>query len=232
MATLEGPDRAGDGRPNRVGRSWKTRYDQTVATSHAWAVLGVGPGLAGHGLAVAAASPRFGDQDAGVARTALPLSSFTPGAVAPLTASELCEGARPSRRVSVATRDQVLERYGMRHVHADRYELDALITPELGGTTDAENLWPQMYDSPAWNARVKDEIEQLLPELVCRGELDLARAQQELARDWIAAYKHHFKTDAPLRAHRGPALADDDELEFESPDMLSQSTGELRLVGR
>jgi hypothetical protein len=150
--------------------------------------------------------------------------------LAPLTAAELCEGDRPSRRVSIATRNQVLDRYRMRHVPADQYELDALITPELGGTTDAGNLWPQMYDSPVWNARVKDELEQLLPQLVCRGEIGLAQAQQAIARDWITAYKHHFKTTAPLRAHVGPPIDDEDELEFESPHVLALARLEPRLV--
>lgn len=214
------------------GCSWPTRLRRALATTHAWAVLGVAtPFLfAVAWLSQPAESPWFGYRRPAAVGAALPISSFTPGAVAPLTTSELCGGTRPSRRVSVATRDQVLDRYGMRHVSAERYELDALITPELGGTTGAENLWPQMYGSTVWNARVKDELERLLPQLVCRGELDLARAQQEIANDWIAAYKRHFRTDAPLRAHVGPPPDDDDELEFESPFVLAQSRGDWRFV--
>ena len=165
--------------------------------------------------------------------TALPHSSLTPGAVAALTTAELCAGARPSRLVSLATRDRVLASYRMQHVAADSYELDALITPELGGTTDAENLWPQLYASPVWNARVKDELERLLPEMVCRGQVDLARAQREIASDWVAAYKHYFKTDTPLVAHVGPPLAEDDELEFATPEVVLSAASDARpYVGR
>jgi hypothetical protein len=59
---------------------------------------------------------------------------------------------------------------------------------------------------------VKDELESLLPRLVCAGALDLETAQRDMAVDWIAAYKKYFNTDHPLQAHRGPAPDDDDEV--------------------
>ena len=145
----------------------------------------------------------------------LPIARLTPGAVTALTTRELCDGATPSRRVSAADRAQVLRNYHMEGVPESAYELDALITPELGGSTDQRNLWPQRYDSPVWNARVKDEIERLLPQLVCDGRVDLARAQREIATDWVGAYKKYFATDRPLVAHiTGPAPLDDDQLQI------------------
>ena len=45
---------------------------------------------------------------------------------------------------------------------------------------------------------MKDELEQLLPALVCRGVVDLATAQRDIAADWIAAYKKYFHTDRPV----------------------------------
>jgi hypothetical protein len=86
----------------------------------------------------------------------------------------------------------------MSDVPSDEYELDYLITPELGGAPDARNLWPQRYAAGAWNARVKDELERLLPRLVCDGRVDLQAAQHDIARDWIAAYRKYFKTNTPL----------------------------------
>ena len=165
----------------------------------------------------AVAVPALWSRDASIqmiasATDGLPDRSLTPGAVSTISAAELCSGARPSRVVTVATRDRVLRAYRMEGVHASEYELDALITPELGGTTDAANLWPQRYESPLWTAHVKDELEELLPALVCRGEIELARAQQEIATDWVAAYKRHFKTGVPLRAHLVAPRAEQDEL--------------------
>jgi hypothetical protein len=97
----------------------------------------------------------------------------------------------------------------MEHVAVREYELDYLITPELGGAPDARNLWPERYATSVWNARVKDDMEDLLPQLICRGQLDLATAQRDIADNWIAAYKRYFKTDRPIR--RPVDLRDDDD---------------------
>lgn len=131
----------------------------------------------------------------------LPVASLTPGAASSLASSELCDGRRPSRVVAADVRRAVLVTYGMEDVPEDEYELDALITPELGGTTDARNLWPQRYASLVWHARVKDVLEERLAADVCAGRVELTRAQRDLATDWVAAYRRYFNTDVPLRAH-------------------------------
>lgn len=152
---------------------------------------------------------------AGPAQSAsLPLGHFTPGATSDATAAELCSGPRPAPRVvSYVIKRQVLQHYRMEHVSPSEYELDYLITPELGGVPEASNLWPERYDS-VWNARVKDDLEALLPRLVCDGALDLQTAQREIAGNWIAAYKKHFMTDRPLPGSSARA-DDDDEIVFE-----------------
>jgi hypothetical protein len=137
-----------------------------------------------------------------VERDALPVASLTPGATWNVSVEELCAPAgRELREVSAAVRHQVLRRYGMEGVPADEYELDYLITPELGGAPDVQNLWPQRYASRTWNAHVKDQLERLLPRLVCDGTLPLQTAQRDIAADWVAAYKKYLKTDVPLRMH-------------------------------
>jgi hypothetical protein len=91
----------------------------------------------------------------------------------------------------------VVRDYRMERLPMQEYELDYLITPELGGSDDRRNLWPEPYASQLWNARVKDELEELLPSLVCAGTLPLAIAQHDMATDWVAAYKKYFHTDRP-----------------------------------
>jgi hypothetical protein len=162
----------------------------------------------------------------------LPQSSLTPGAVSALTTAELCNGVRPSRLVTDSVRRQVLHAYQMEEVPAATYELDALITPELGGSTDPANLWPQRYRSPVWNARVKDALERALPEMVCRQQITLAQAQQEIASDWIAAYKHHFHTEMPLRAHLGPSDDEDAELVLVRGEAAVTQVATVRIVSR
>jgi hypothetical protein len=85
-----------------------------------------------------------------------------------------------------------------KEAHGITYEVDYLITPALGGADDIRNLWPQSYVSTAWNARVKNALEDRLRDLVCRGQLDLGEAQREIATDWIAAYKKYVRSgEAP-----------------------------------
>lgn len=158
-------------------------------------------------------APRSGSATAG---NSLPVATLTPGAVSNLTAAELCAGSRTSRTVSQEVRQRVLTRYGMQSTPSDRYELDALVTLELGGTVEPENLWPQTYESPVWNARIKDALERLLADEVCGGRVPLWLAQREIATDWVASYKRRFHTDAPLPSHARSTEVDDD-LEFEPP---------------
>jgi anti-sigma factor RsiW len=150
------------------------------------------------------------DQFAVRHRLSLPVATITPGATADVSVEELCSGTPRLQPITAAMRAQVLSAYGVENVPPEQYELDYLITPELGGATDVRNLWPQRYGSPVWNARVKDELEELLPRLVCSRQLGLATAQRDMASDWIAAYKKYFNTDVPLEAHRGPAIDNDD----------------------
>ncbi|MGC4084989.1 MAG: hypothetical protein QM736_23455 [Vicinamibacterales bacterium] len=116
-----------------------------------------------------------------------------------MAADELCR-ARPVEPAPIpkAIRESVLRAYGMQDTPAHEYELDYLVTPDLGGAPHPDNLWPEPYGTHVWNARVKDQLEELLPELVCDGKVDLATAQHDIAVDWIAAYKKYFKTDRPV----------------------------------
>jgi anti-sigma factor RsiW len=134
-----------------------------------------------------------------VERDALPVASLTPGATLDLEAGALCAQAPKVQEIAAAVRLSVLRSYGMEQVPADQYELDYLITPALGGAPEARNLWPQRYAERVWNAGVKDQLEDLLPRLVCEGRVDLRTAQRDIAADWVAAYRKYFKTGAPLK---------------------------------
>ena len=143
----------------------------------------------------------------------LPRPDLTPGSVRAVRVADICGDALAGGpAVASQVPRQVFEAYGVDYRRAGDYELDFLITPELGGASDASNLWPQPYRSVVWNAYVKDELERHLRRLVCQGALDLATAQRELAGDWIAAYKRRFNTERPLRDYgRFPLTASDVE---------------------
>jgi hypothetical protein len=130
----------------------------------------------------------------------LPEPSLTPGATRPISMRQACIAGPPDQMatIPVAVRLAVFHEYGMDQSQSRQYEVDHLITPELGGTDDIRNLWPQPYSSTEWNAYVKDELEDHLRHLVCDGKLDLTTAQHDIATDWISAYQKYFHTDKPI----------------------------------
>ncbi len=131
---------------------------------------------------------------------AIPDRNLTPGVARVVTIGDVCSMAHEQvvRDVPASLRQEIFQEYGLQAPRARDYEIDYLIAPGLGGTEDIQNLWPQPYTSRAWNARVKDALEEHLHELVCAGRVDLPTAQRDIATDWIAAYKKYFHTDRPL----------------------------------
>ncbi len=135
--------------------------------------------------------PAYGD-------VSIPKNSLTPGETRTVSIGDVCSAApREAATVPVSLRQQVFREYGINDKRPNAYEVDYLITPELGGASSIRNLWPQPY-SAVWNAHVKDELEDRLHGLVCAGQVDLATAQREISRDWISAYKKYFHTDKPF----------------------------------
>lgn len=131
-------------------------------------------------------------------RTELPVRYLTPGAVRAVSVTDLCASAPgDADDIPPSVRRMVLRNYGVHDVPDSEYELDYLVTPALGGAPDPQNLWPERYASPTWNAHVKDELEDLLRRMVCQGTLPLASAQRDMATNWIAAYKQYFHTRRP-----------------------------------
>lgn len=175
----------------RMNRRWLPPFSSAWGAAAAAAVV------------IAVALLRLPARDASVASSpvepdARPVAALTPGLALNVLAQELCAGppaVLPA--VGAEVREAVLKSYGMQGVPADQYELDYLITPELGGAPDARNLWPQRYRARVWNAGVKDQLEDLLPRLVCQGRLDLQTAQRDIAHDWVAAYRKYFQTQSP-----------------------------------
>lgn len=124
----------------------------------------------------------------------LPNSSLTPGDVLAVTAKDVCvKGyAGDTRDVPQAVKIGVYKSYGITHRETGEYEIDHLISLELGGSNSSKNLWPQSYKTSPWNAHVKDKLEDALHADVCAGRKTLQEAQQAISRDWIAAYKNEF----------------------------------------
>jgi hypothetical protein len=148
----------------------------------------------------APAAPASGEQADRSGPLILPDPKLTPGATLPVTTDDICVPGytRVVRDVPSAVKRQAYAEYGIASHQPGEYEVDHLISLELGGSNSIRNLWPQSYRTEPWNARVKDALENLLHEQVCSGQLDLKTAQREIADNWITAYKKYFHTDRPL----------------------------------
>ncbi|MBS1833972.1 MAG: hypothetical protein JST65_14740 [Acidobacteria bacterium] len=130
-----------------------------------------------------------------------PDPTLTPGRVS-ATANRVCLVAEDRHiALSDARAMEVFRRYAIRHPKPGQFEIDYLIPPDLGGSPDPDNLWPQPYEAGVWNSHVKDALEDRLHTLVCTGRLDLATAQKDLMNGWIPAYRKYFATNEPLQEH-------------------------------
>jgi hypothetical protein len=127
-----------------------------------------------------------------------PKAGLTPGETRPITIDEICRNSQAevaALNIPEETRRRVFSEYGI-NGRADSFEVDYLITPDLGGADSIRNLWPQPY-SARWNAHMKDRLEQRLHQLVCAGKVDLATAQHDISVDWIGAYKKYVGAGLP-----------------------------------
>ncbi len=114
----------------------------------------------------------------------------TPGAIFPdATAKEICVPGYSSsvRNVSIALKDDVYAAYGISSHFTGQYEIDHLISLQLGGSNDIANLWPEIAD-PRPGFHEKDKVENYLHKQVCDGKMSLQKAQELIASDWHQVY--------------------------------------------
>lgn len=125
----------------------------------------------------------------------LPDPRLTPGATLPVTAGQLVAGyASKVRNVPASEKRKVYAEYGITTHRRGEYEVDHLISLELGGSNDIRNLWPESY-AGTWNAHLKDRLENELHRRVVSGQMPLAEAQRRIAVDWIKLYCEIFPAD-------------------------------------
>jgi anti-sigma factor RsiW len=184
-----------------AGRRFAPRLTSQRATLLVTAVLLVA--LMSVGFITAGQQFLPGTNNTLVAEGAMPKASVTPGDTVFVAAKDVCTPDFPTEKqmvIPASLQQRVFAQYGISNPEPHAFEVDYLITPDLGGASSEHNLWPEPYHNIVWNARVKDELEVHLKNLVCSGKLDIATAQHDLANNWIAAYKKYFRTAVPLGA--------------------------------
>lgn len=123
----------------------------------------------------------------------MPDPKLTPGATFQVSINQIAEPGYSAgvRHVTAKQKEEAFARYGVHPIKTGDYEIDHLISLELGGSNDDANLWPQSYKTLPWNAHKKDVLENRLHHLVVERQIPLEQAQSEIATNWIAAYKKY-----------------------------------------
>lgn len=114
-------------------------------------------------------------------------ATCTPGAVfAGATAPQVCTPGYSTRvrSVSTPTKTAIYLAYGIRRHPPFAYEIDHLVSLELGGSNSPRNLWPQPeHTGGSYSAATKDRLENRLHTEVCSRTISLRTAQQRI-RYW------------------------------------------------
>lgn len=166
----------------------------SIITAFALLLSGCGGITISTGQPATSATAQFGvqTQTSGcVASGGLPDRACTPGAIFPnATKDQICQSgySRSVRNVPASEKDQVYAEYGIAHHYSGQYEVDHLVSLELGGSNDIANLWPEAAD-PQPGFHQKDTLENYLHDQVCSGAISLQQAQQEIATNWLAVYQ-------------------------------------------
>ncbi len=120
------------------------------------------------------ASPVIGTIDPAVTQANIHETICVPG---------YSQRVRPPKSVTSRIKRELLANAGLTG-QARLYELDHLVSLELGGhPTSRDNLWLQPW-AGADGALVKDRIEWRLHRAVCRLQVSLAAAQRCMMQDW------------------------------------------------
>ena len=173
-----------------AGAGAQSAAKTTIAAAAATTTAPAGAGIVVAGSALTGSAPAPGACHARAAADGRPLPDprCTPGAIDAAVsqadiASTICRSGytttvRPPTSVTGPFKLLDEDAYG---VHSG--ELDHLIPLELGGSSDARNLWVEPGSIP----NPKDTVENDLHAAVCRGQVLLAAAQRLIATDWTTA---------------------------------------------
>lgn len=115
----------------------------------------------------------------------------TPGDIFPqATKTQICTPGYASsvRNVTTSTKNKVYAAYGVKTHTTGQYEIDHLVSLQLGGSNDISNLWPEAA-SPKPGFHEKDKVENYLHDQICDGKITMKQAQVEIATNWMEVYK-------------------------------------------
>ena len=112
----------------------------------------------------------------------LPDARCSPGAISRATTANVCTRgwAGRHRNLPESEKRAIYAEYGIAAHTGATYEMDHIVSLELGGDNNVRNLYPEA--APAFHE--KDKVENAAHRAVCAGKLPLATAQRQIASDW------------------------------------------------
>jgi hypothetical protein len=127
----------------------------------------------------------------------LPDPACSPGAILTTNIKTICTVGytKTVRDVSTDTKKKVFKKYDIPYSQHSNYEVDHIISLELGGSNDISNLFPESYLIKN-GARVKDKLENYLHKQVCNGTITITEAQKEISSNWLQYYDQYFNIKA------------------------------------
>lgn len=127
-------------------------------------------------------------------KDSLPDKFCTPGEAIPgVTKDQICTPgyAKSVRNVSEEEKQEVFKEYGIVDHPKGEYEVDHLISLELGGSNALGNLWPEPSE-PRPGFHEKDKVENYLHSQVCSEIISLDEAQKEIRQNWLEIYQRIY----------------------------------------
>jgi len=120
----------------------------------------------------------------------LPDPRLSPGDVLTSDPKIICVSGytQTVRNVPQSLKEQVYKAYGITRREPGEYEIDHIISLELGGSNSIRNLYPESYKTQPLNAHVKDKLENRLHALACSGKITVQEAQKAISTNWTTAY--------------------------------------------
>lgn len=106
-----------------------------------------------------------------------------------VTKAQVCTPgyATSVRSVPVSLKNQVYASYGITKRRPGQYQIDHLVSLQLGGSNGISNLWPESA-TPVPGYHEKDKVENYLRDQVCSGKMRLQDAQNQIATNWLEVY--------------------------------------------
>jgi hypothetical protein len=119
----------------------------------------------------------------------MPNPTLTPGAVATTNTTTVCvlPDHLATSAIPPATQQAIYTEYGYTNpIVQSRYDIDYLVPVLLGGATTTKNMWPAAFKGTGFFE--KDQLDHVLRDMVCRRMISLRSAQQDLEKNWYAAW--------------------------------------------